>query len=63
MTKTMAPIVDGVHHFGITVRDLDKGIEWYKRVFQGDLVQGTLPHYGREWTGSPPNSLSSPEPG
>ena len=51
MTRTIAPSFDGVHHFALTVRDLEKSIEWYKRVLQGEVVQGTLPHYGREWTG------------
>ncbi|GAA1791839.1 VOC family protein [Planosporangium flavigriseum] len=51
MTRTMAPSFDGVHHFALTVRDLDKSVEWYKKVFQGDLVEGRVPHYGREWTG------------
>jgi glyoxylase I family protein len=51
MTTTMAPSFDGVHHFAFTVRDIDKSVEWYKKVFQGDVVEGTLPHYGREWTG------------
>jgi len=51
MTETLAPAFDGVHHVAFTVRDVDKSIEWYKKVFQADLVEGTLPHYGREWTG------------
>ncbi|WP_433222272.1 VOC family protein [Dactylosporangium sp. CS-047395] len=51
MTQTMAPSFEGVHHIGLTVRDLGKSVEWYKKVFRGDLVNGKLPHYGREWTG------------
>ena len=29
----MAFIIDGVHHVGITVRDMERSFEWYSRIF------------------------------
>ncbi|MET8145384.1 VOC family protein [Sphaerisporangium sp. NPDC005288] len=45
------PPFSGVHHIAFTVRDLQASVAWYQKVFQAKLVDGTLPHYGREWTG------------
>ncbi|MEV0390025.1 VOC family protein [Nonomuraea sp. NPDC050643] len=51
MGDTVAPTFTGLHHFAFTVRDLDASVALYQKVFQARLVQGRLPHYGREWTG------------
>ncbi|MFJ9712644.1 VOC family protein [Streptomyces sp. NPDC101234] len=51
MTESTAPATNGLHHFAFTVRDLQASIAWYQNVFQAELVDGDLPHYGREWTG------------
>lgn len=51
MSDTVAPSFTGLHHFGITVKDLEASVAWYQKVFQARLVEGELPHYGREWTG------------
>ncbi|MGV9383646.1 VOC family protein [Nonomuraea sp. NPDC003707] len=49
--KPTTPPISGLHHFALTVRDLEASIAWYQKVFQATLVDGDLPHYGREWTG------------
>ena len=51
MTDTTAPPFLGVDHFAFTVRDLAASVAWYQKVFQANVVDGRLPHYGREWTG------------
>ena len=51
MTDATAPSFTGLHHFAFTVRDLEASVAWYQRVFQAKVVDGKLPHYGREWTG------------
>ncbi|GAA2216038.1 VOC family protein [Nonomuraea monospora] len=51
MTEPIKPPISGLHHFAFTVRDLEASIAWYQRVFQATVVDGDLPHYGREWTG------------
>jgi catechol 2,3-dioxygenase-like lactoylglutathione lyase family enzyme len=51
MSESTTPPISGVHHFALTVRDLEASVAWYRRVFQATLVDGDLPHYGREWTG------------
>jgi len=51
MTEITTPAITGFDHVGLTVRDLEASIDWYQKVFQATLVDGTLPHYGREWTG------------
>lgn len=51
MSQPTTPAISGLHHFAFSVRDLPASIAWYRKVFQATLVDGTLPHYGREWTG------------
>ena len=51
MTEITAPPFTGLAHFAFTVRDLEASVAWYQRVFGAKLVDGKLPHYGREWTG------------
>jgi len=51
MTETTAPPFIGVDHFAFTVRDPQASVAWYQKVFQASVVDGRLPHYGREWTG------------
>ena len=51
MTETTAPSFIGVDHFAFTVRDIEASVAWYQKVFQANVVDGKLPHYGREWTG------------
>lgn len=51
MSAALAPGFTGLHHFAFTVRNLDASIAWYQKVFQAELVDGKLPHYGREWSG------------
>ncbi|MBE1585392.1 VOC family protein [Nonomuraea angiospora] len=51
MSEPSTPPISGLHHFAFTVRDLEASIAWYQKVFQATLVDGDLPHYGREWTG------------
>lgn len=51
MSDTVAPSFAGLHHFAFTVRDLEASVAWYQKVSQARLVEGRLPHYGREWTG------------
>lgn len=51
MTQTTASLFTGLHHFAFTVRGVQASAAWYQKVFQANLVDGTLPHYGREWTG------------
>lgn len=51
MSDAIAPSFSGLHHVAFTVRDLQASVAWYQKVFQAELVDGTLPHYGREWTG------------
>jgi catechol 2,3-dioxygenase-like lactoylglutathione lyase family enzyme len=45
------PAIAAFDHVGLTVRDLEASIEWYRKVFQAKPVAGDFPHYGREWTG------------
>ncbi|MEU7827426.1 MULTISPECIES: VOC family protein [unclassified Nonomuraea] len=51
MSDATAPSFAGLAHFAFTVRDLEASVAWYQKVFQAELVNGKLPHYGREWTG------------
>jgi len=48
---TDAPAITGIHHFSVTVRDLETSVAWYQRVFRADRVPMTFPHYEREDTG------------
>ncbi|MBE1585395.1 VOC family protein [Nonomuraea angiospora] len=51
MSDSLAPSFSGLHHVAFTVRNLQASVAWYQKVFQAELVDGDLPHYGREWTG------------
>jgi len=47
---------DNITHFRIALsRRFGKGppasIAWHQKVFRATLAEGTLPHYGREWSG------------
>jgi glyoxylase I family protein len=51
MSEDSAPGITGIHHFSVTVRDLEASVAWYQRVFRADRVPLTFPHYEREDTG------------
>ena len=51
MTDDTAPAITGIHHFSVTVRDIEASAAWYQRVFRADRVPMTFPHYEREDTG------------
>jgi glyoxylase I family protein len=43
-----APAVTGLHHFSLTVSDVEASAPWYERVFRMNRVPATFPHYGAE---------------
>jgi glyoxylase I family protein len=51
MSEDTAPGITGVHHFSVTVRDIEASAAWYQQVFRADLVPMKFPHYEREDTG------------
>ena len=51
MTEGTAPAITGIHHFSVTVRDIEPSVAWYQRVFRAERVPMTFPHYEREDTG------------
>lgn len=51
MSDDSAPAITGVHHFSVTVRDIEASVDWYQRVFRADRVPMKFPHYEREETG------------
>ena len=51
MTDTEQPKLKGVHHFSVTVRDVEASAEWYERVFGMSRIPVTFPHHDREDTG------------
>lgn len=51
MTEGTAPAITGIHHFSVTVRDIEPSVAWYQRVFRAQRVPMTFPHYEREDTG------------
>jgi len=51
MTDDAAPGITGVHHFSVTVCDIEASVAWYQRVFRADRVPMQFPHYGCEDTG------------
>jgi glyoxylase I family protein len=51
MSDESAPGITGIHHFSVTVRDLEASVAWYQRVFRADRVPMTFPHYEREDSG------------
>jgi hypothetical protein len=42
MSDGTAPAVTGVHHFSVTVRDMDASMAWCQRVFRADRVPTTF---------------------
>jgi catechol 2,3-dioxygenase-like lactoylglutathione lyase family enzyme len=51
MVQDTAPAFTGIHHFSITVTDLEASLAWYERVFAAQRVPMQFPHYEREDTG------------
>jgi glyoxylase I family protein len=51
VTEGPAPAITGIHHFSVTVRDIESSAAWYQRVFRAQRVPMTFPHYEREDTG------------
>jgi catechol 2,3-dioxygenase-like lactoylglutathione lyase family enzyme len=51
MSENTGPGIAGVHHFSVTVRDIEASAAWYQRVFLADRVPMQFPHYEREDTG------------
>jgi len=51
MSEDTAAGITGVHHFSVTVRDIEASVAWYQRVFRADRVPMKFPHYEREDTG------------
>lgn len=51
MSEGVAPAITGIHHFSVTVTDLEASLVWYERVFQAQRVPLEFPHYEREDTG------------
>ena len=51
MSDHTAPGITGVHHFSVTVRDIEASAAWYQQVFRADRVPMKFPHYEREDTG------------
>jgi glyoxylase I family protein len=51
MRNDNAPGITGVHHFSVTVRDIEASVAWYQRVFRADRIPMQFPHYEREDTG------------
>ncbi|AQA01245.1 glyoxalase [Mycobacterium sp. MS1601] len=50
MTES-APTITGIHHFSITVTDIEASLDWYQRLFGADRVPMKFPHYDCEDTG------------
>ncbi len=51
MSEDAAPGITGIHHFSVTVTDLDASLAWYQRLLRADRVPMQFPHYEREDTG------------
>jgi catechol 2,3-dioxygenase-like lactoylglutathione lyase family enzyme len=51
VTEGTAPAITGIHHFSVTVCDIETSAAWYQRVFRAQRVPMTFPHYEREDTG------------
>jgi glyoxylase I family protein len=51
MGSDVAPAITGIHHFSITVTDLEASLAWYQRLLRADRVPMKFPHYGCEDTG------------
>jgi catechol 2,3-dioxygenase-like lactoylglutathione lyase family enzyme len=51
MSESEIPAISAVHHFSVTVTDVEKSVAWYKRVFGMEEVPVRFPHHLREDTG------------
>jgi glyoxylase I family protein len=51
MSEDTAPGITGIHHFSMTVTDLEASLAWYQRLLRADRVPMKFPHYEREDTG------------
>ena len=51
MTAHSAPGITGIHHFSVTVTDIEASLQWYQRLLGADRVPMKFPHYDREDTG------------
>lgn len=51
MGDSRAPAVSGIHHFSVTVTDIEASLAWYQRLLGADRVPMKFPHYGCEDTG------------
>jgi glyoxylase I family protein len=51
MTAHSAPGITGIHHFSVTVTDIEASLDWYQRLLGADRVPMKFPHYDREHTG------------
>ncbi len=45
------PAITGIHHFSITVTDLEASLAWYERLLGAQRVPMKFPHYDCEDTG------------
>ena len=50
MSQPATSPISRLHHSGFSVRGRPASIAWYQKVFQATVAEGTLPHYGREWS-------------
>ncbi|WP_333894240.1 VOC family protein [Mycolicibacterium gadium] len=51
LSERPVPGVTGIHHFSITVTDLEASLAWYQRLLVAERVPMKFPHYGCEDTG------------
>ncbi|MGK2880871.1 MAG: VOC family protein [Mycobacterium sp.] len=51
MTESAAPGIGGIHHFFVTVSDIEASLAWYQRLLGANRVPMKFPHYGCEDTG------------
>jgi glyoxylase I family protein len=51
VSESAAPTVTGIHHFSVTVTDIETSLAWYQRLLGADRVPMKFPHYGCEDTG------------
>ncbi len=51
MSQDAPPGITGIHHFSVTVTDIEASLAWYQRLLGADRVPLKFPHYGCEDTG------------
>ena len=51
MSESEAPTIGGIHHFSVTVTDIEASLTWYQRLLGADRVPMKFPHYDCEDTG------------